>query len=176
MEIDPTTTTEDDRMAMALAEGMTVVAAAEMAGVCRMTVQRRRSKPEFQRRVAELRAIMLDRAIGHLSAAAADAVIVMRNVMRNKMEEDEEESGDERSKIANRALRLKAAESLLSLLFGRAKPADVGGQSEERQSESELEGRLRLLSDEQLAKFSELAAAFQGMESKPIETTATVVP
>ena len=86
---------------VALAGGATVKAAAELAGMGERTAYRRRADPDFRRRVDEFRAESVDRAIGHLSAAAADAAVTLRNTL---------------NKADSPALQLRAAEAILDRL------------------------------------------------------------
>jgi DeoR/GlpR family transcriptional regulator of sugar metabolism len=64
-------------LALALASGVSVSAAAEQAGVSESTVRRRLAKPAFRRLVARLRGQMLEAALGRLAenmTRAADKV------------------------------------------------------------------------------------------------------
>jgi AcrR family transcriptional regulator len=64
----------DDVLLMALACGATIEAAATKAGVSEATLYRRLQNPEFQQRLHELRADMVQRTAGMLTAAAGEAV------------------------------------------------------------------------------------------------------
>src|SRR5260221_9998148 len=58
---------KDVMLALALASGTKIVDAAEQAGVCRRTVERKLAEPDFRRMVAELRAEMVAAALGRLT-------------------------------------------------------------------------------------------------------------
>jgi hypothetical protein len=64
----------DDALLMALACGATVENAARAAGVAPRTVHRRLANPAFRQRLQALRADMLQRTAGLLTAAALEAV------------------------------------------------------------------------------------------------------
>jgi hypothetical protein len=64
----------DDALAVAIACGSTVEAAAVKAGVSPRTATKRMADPAFQRRLAQVRAEMVGRATAMLTAAAMEAV------------------------------------------------------------------------------------------------------
>lgn len=64
----------DEVLLVALACGATVENAAHTAGVSRRTAHRRLAEPTFQQRLKDLRADMVDRAGGMLTAAGMEAV------------------------------------------------------------------------------------------------------
>ncbi|MFO0798562.1 MAG: hypothetical protein U0804_13890 [Gemmataceae bacterium] len=72
----------DDALALSLACGATVEAAARQAGVSDRTVYRRLRKPEFQRRVKEARTDLVRRSAGLLSAASGEAVRTLLALMK----------------------------------------------------------------------------------------------
>jgi hypothetical protein len=76
----------DEALALALASGLTVEVAADQAGVSPRTAYRRRADPDFCRRVAELQAEMVQRALGKLADGAAAAVDTLRNLLKAKSE------------------------------------------------------------------------------------------
>ncbi len=76
----------DDALALALAGGKSQLAAAELAGVSRATVQRRLADPEFVSRVEAIRREWTERATGHLTEAAMEAVIKLRNIIASEGE------------------------------------------------------------------------------------------
>jgi transposase-like protein len=88
----------DEQLALAIAMGASVEAAAERLGISKSTAYRRWRDPVVKRRVADLRRDITDRSIGQLVAGLADAITVARQLMR----ESETES-----------LRLKAAALLI---------------------------------------------------------------
>jgi transposase-like protein len=86
-------------LALALASGMTVVAAAEQAGVSESTVHRKLKQPAFRRLVARLRGQMLDAALGRLAENMTRAADKVARLL---------DSADE-------AVALRAARTLMSL-------------------------------------------------------------
>jgi hypothetical protein len=74
----------DAALALALAAGLAVEAAAGQAGVSARTAYRRWADPAFQQRVAELRADMVQRALGKLADGAAAAVDTLRKLLQAK--------------------------------------------------------------------------------------------
>jgi hypothetical protein len=71
----------DDSLLVALAAGQTAREAAEIAGVAERTVFRRLVDPAFRRRAAELRADMMQRALGKLAEGMAEAADALRNLL-----------------------------------------------------------------------------------------------
>jgi hypothetical protein len=76
----------DDNLAAALAAGRTLREAAEAVGVSERTATRRAAEPGFRRRVTELRAAMVQGALGRLSDAMAEAADTLRRLLRAKRE------------------------------------------------------------------------------------------
>jgi hypothetical protein len=64
----------DEQLALAIACGSTLEAAAAKLNVSASTVQRRLKDPQFQQRLREVRAEMVTRATSMLTAAALEAV------------------------------------------------------------------------------------------------------
>ena len=64
----------DDVLMLALACGATLENAARQAGVSESTVRRRAKDPQFQRKLQTLRADMVQRASGALTAAGTESV------------------------------------------------------------------------------------------------------
>ena len=64
----------DDVLMLALACGATLENAARQAGVSESTVRRRTKDPQFQRKLQTLRADMVQRASGALTAAGTESV------------------------------------------------------------------------------------------------------
>src|SRR5271166_2712663 len=64
----------DERLLIALACGSTAEAAARSLNVSERTVYRRLADPAFRRRLQEMRADMVQRTAGALTAAASEAV------------------------------------------------------------------------------------------------------
>jgi F420-0:gamma-glutamyl ligase len=90
---------KDSTLAMALASGESVGAAAEQAGVTDRTVRRKLSDPEFRRQVADLRGELMSRALDRMTDNMTRAADVLAGLL------DEQ----------NPAVRLRAARSLLTL-------------------------------------------------------------
>jgi hypothetical protein len=76
----------DEALALALAAGQTVRAAAEVAGISERTATRRRANPGFRQREAELRAGMVQRALGKLADGMAEAADRLRELLRAESE------------------------------------------------------------------------------------------
>src|SRR5258707_5746 len=86
-------------LALDLASGLSIAAAAERAGVSRRTVERRLAQPAFQRLVQKLRTRMMAAALGRMAdnmTRAADALSALIDGQ-------------------DAALRLRAARAVLSL-------------------------------------------------------------
>jgi DeoR/GlpR family transcriptional regulator of sugar metabolism len=86
-------------LALALASGLSIAAAAQQAGVSESTVRRRLARPAFRRLVARLRGQMLEAALGRMAenmTRAADKVARL-------IDSD------------NEAIALRAARTLMSL-------------------------------------------------------------
>lgn len=64
----------DEALLLALACGATVESAADKAGISRRTAHRRLADPAFRRRLSALRADMLQRTAGMLTAASLESV------------------------------------------------------------------------------------------------------
>ena len=64
----------DEQLLLAIACGATVEAAARQFGICDRTVQRRLNDPGFRQRLQQMRADMVQRTTGMLSAAGMEAV------------------------------------------------------------------------------------------------------
>jgi hypothetical protein len=89
----------DDALLLALAAGQTVRDAARAAGVGERTATRRVAEPAFLRRVADLRADMVGRALGRMADAMTAAADTLRQLLTARSEN----------------VRLGAARSLLEL-------------------------------------------------------------
>lgn len=76
----------DDALAVALAAGQTIRAAASAAGIGERTASRRWADPDFRRRVAELRADMIGRATGKMGDGMAEAADVLRTLLAAESE------------------------------------------------------------------------------------------
>jgi hypothetical protein len=71
----------DDALALALAAGRTLRDAAAGAGIGERTAARRRADPGFRRRVDELRADLVARALGRLADGMTEAADVLRALL-----------------------------------------------------------------------------------------------
>jgi hypothetical protein len=72
----------DGRLMLALACGATVEVAARQAGVSESTAYRRLADPEFRGQLQRLRADMVQRTAGALTAAATEAVKALLALMQ----------------------------------------------------------------------------------------------
>ena len=90
-----------EAIALQVAAGKTIADAAAEIGCSLSHGYTFSCSPEFRRRVAELRAAMTDRAVGELSAGAAEAVSTLRALAKEGNEP---------------AIRLQASAKLLTLL------------------------------------------------------------
>lgn len=88
-------------LAMHVASGSTIRAAAEAAGCSERQGYRVSSSPEFKARVSEIRSEMTNAAVGELSAAASEAVATIRELLSAENEP---------------SVRLNAAKSILNAL------------------------------------------------------------
>jgi hypothetical protein len=89
----------DEALALALAGGQTLRAAAEAAKVAERTATRRMADPAFRQRVAELRGDMVQRSLGRMAEGMSEAADVLRQLLAARSE----------------SVRLGAARSLLEL-------------------------------------------------------------
>jgi hypothetical protein len=76
----------DEALALGLATGQTLRAAAAAAGVAERTATRRWADLDFRRRVGELRGEMVTRALGQLADGMADAAGVLRQLLAAESE------------------------------------------------------------------------------------------
>jgi hypothetical protein len=112
----------DDKLLMALACGATVEAAARTVGVSDRTVYRRLKDPAFHKRLQDMRADMVQRTAGALTAAGAEAVRALLALLKE---------------ATPAAVRLGAARTVIELGL-------------KMREHVELEGRVQAL-EEQLA-------------------------
>ena len=90
----------EDQLLLALACGATVDAAAKQCGLTDRTIYRRLAEPAFRGRLQALRADMVRRAAGLLTAAAGEAVRTLLSLQKDS---------------APPAVRLGAARAILEL-------------------------------------------------------------
>jgi hypothetical protein len=100
----------DDRLLQVLACGATVAASAAQAGVSEATVYRRLAEPKFRQRLQRLRADMVQRTAGTLTAAANEAVRTLLELQKPS---------------APPAVRLGAARSVLEIGMKVREVADL---------------------------------------------------
>lgn len=75
----------DDTLILALASGKSVAAAARQCGVCDRTVYRRLADPAFQKRLTAVRADLVTRTAGQLTAAGLTAVQTLLDLQKATM-------------------------------------------------------------------------------------------
>jgi hypothetical protein len=110
---------KDVVLALALAAGTTVAAAAAQAGVCDRTARRKLQRPEFRRLVADLRGELVARALGRLADAmtrAADALAALLDTPDDRV-------------------RLRTARAVLSLGIRLRDSVDLSGRVRELEEE-----------------------------------------
>jgi hypothetical protein len=74
----------DDQLALAIAGGASLTAAAEACGVSAKTAARRMQEPDFRARVSELQSQMIAQAVGKMSATMAAAADQLKDLLRNR--------------------------------------------------------------------------------------------
>jgi hypothetical protein len=74
--------TKDDTAILALACGATVEKAAQQAGLNKRTLYRRLAEPDFRRQVQAVRAEMVQRLAGTLTAAGTEAVKTLLDLLK----------------------------------------------------------------------------------------------
>jgi hypothetical protein len=117
----------DHKLLLALACGATVEAAARQAGVSESTVYRRLADPAFQQQLRALRADMVQRTAGTLTAAASEAVRTLVELLKPGVAPATRlgaaravlESGVKLREIAELEVRLAALEQQLAQTQGR---------------------------------------------------------
>jgi hypothetical protein len=90
----------DSIILLAVACGATAEVAANKAGVSTATVHRRLKKPEFKAQLQKMRADMVERTIGMLTAAAGEAVKTLLSLQKETVQA---------------AVRLGAAKAILEI-------------------------------------------------------------
>ncbi len=75
-------TQADEPLAINIAAGMTVIEAAEAAGVSQRTAHRRLNDPAFRRRVTELQAEMTSCVLGRLVAGMVEAADTLYQLLK----------------------------------------------------------------------------------------------
>ncbi len=90
-----------EELAVAIAGGATVRAAADELGIPERTAYRQSGSPEFKCRVSAIRSEMTNAAVGSLSAAASEAVACIRELLGSANEP---------------AVRLNAAKAIMNAL------------------------------------------------------------
>jgi hypothetical protein len=110
---------KNPRLALILAAGATVTAAAEELGISRKTVQRKLAKPAFRRRVAELRAQLFGAALGRIADSLTRATDSLAALLDSN----------------HPAVRLRAATLILSLGMKMRDSVDVSDRVAELEAE-----------------------------------------
>jgi hypothetical protein len=100
----------EDALLLALACGASVDAAARQCGLCERTVYRRLEDPAFSQRLKELRADMVQRTAGALTAASTESVRTLLELQKA---------------AAPPAVRLGAARSILEIGMKVREAADL---------------------------------------------------
>lgn len=98
-----------DAVIVALAQGRPPLEAAAAGGISARTLRRWQQTPEFRAEVTRLRSQLLDRTVGALVEAAADAVATLRAAL------DDDDS----------AVQVRAARAILSALIQVRESADL---------------------------------------------------
>jgi hypothetical protein len=91
----------DDALALALASGSTVQAAAQQVGISDRTAYRRLEDPAFRARVDQARDEMLRQTIGRLSALGTEAVTALVTLMKSADSTDAIKLGAVRTALDN---------------------------------------------------------------------------
>ena len=99
----------DELMAVAIANGASLIEAAEQVGVCEKTARRRWAEEEFRQRILEIRCQIRCQAVGELTHDMQAATAVLRAALGAKSE----------------SVRVSAARAILKL------GPDIGGRAEE---------------------------------------------
>jgi hypothetical protein len=90
---------ENDLLALALAEGDSVQAAADKVGIGRTTAYRRLADPAFKQRIQTMRGEMIGQALGRMANSMTAAADVLRDLLKAESE----------------SIRLAAARTMLDL-------------------------------------------------------------
>jgi transposase len=109
----PANVRKKDRVALLLAQGMSMRAAARKADVNEKTVRRWREDPEFGRMVDTLRSRMTDRALGKLTASQLAAADELRRLLKSK---DERIRRDAAKQILEQGVRLSELQNIVPRL------------------------------------------------------------
>ena len=75
-----------DALILALARGNTVRAAAKLSGFSERQAHRHAAEPSIKAQVAAVRAGLVNRSLGILSAATSDAAFAMKGLLKGKSE------------------------------------------------------------------------------------------
>lgn len=107
-----------DALALALAAGDSIAAAAAKAGMGERTAYRRLADPAFRERIQRLRGEMIGQALGRLAAGMTEAAGVLRALLRAESE----------------SVRLGAARSLLDLGVKLRESVELQSKVDENES------------------------------------------
>jgi AcrR family transcriptional regulator len=112
----------DDALVLAIATGCTREQAAERVGVSEATVYRRLGEPDFGRRVAAVRAELLEQAIGRLVDATTEAADTLRSLLTAESD----------------SVRLAAARTLLEQAARGVELVDLAARIEQLEQADQL--------------------------------------
>ena len=129
-------TSADDKLAIAIAAGLSIRDASKQAGVSERTAFRRCNSPQFRERVSALRSEMIERACGALSASLGEATATLRGLMRSQ---DEATRLRASCKVIEMALRIRETVTLEDRV--RDLEERLGGQADEAPTRSDREAR-----------------------------------
>jgi hypothetical protein len=109
----------DDALLLALASGQTVRDAASTAGIGERTATRRVADTDFRRRVGELRAEMVGRALGQLADGMTEAAGTLRALLSAEGESVRRGAARSILELGNRLRESVELEQRLQALEGR---------------------------------------------------------
>ena len=117
--------TPDDLLALSLARGRTIAAAAREAGLARRTAFRRRNEPAFRQRVEHFRRLLVEQAVCRLSDHMTAAASTLAKLMKSK----------------NEAIALGACSRLLALGLTANEQRDLSARLEELERQAQRKRR-----------------------------------
>lgn len=75
----------DELLALGLARGLTLITAAQAAGVSESTARRRNKSPKFRKKVQRIRSRIVDESVGLLAECAVAAVSELKKLLAHPM-------------------------------------------------------------------------------------------
>jgi hypothetical protein len=117
----------DEKLALAIASGLSIDAAADQIGISRVTAFRRWRDPSIKKRVAELRGEITDQAIGKLVDTLCAAVLTLRRLMV------EADTDSVKLKAASQLLETGLKASAIAQLEQRLTELETAIKARERQ-------------------------------------------